>query len=115
MYTALIPFRNLLLPARILGVVIVLWNVGGIIAAFTICQPFSYNWDQSGVGHCGSQPLYYTWLGIINVITDVLMLGLPLPFLYNLQMKTQKKVTLLLMFSVGFMCVQIQIHCTRRF
>ncbi|KAH8655219.1 hypothetical protein BX600DRAFT_482824 [Xylariales sp. PMI_506] len=110
MYTALIPVQKLIWPARILGGVIILWNVGGVIAAFALCQPFSYNWDQSQPGHCGSQPLYYTWLGIINVITDVLILVLPMPFLYKLQLRKGKKIALLGLFSVGFITCAITIY-----
>ncbi|RDW67036.1 hypothetical protein BP5796_09785 [Coleophoma crateriformis] len=110
MYTAIIPIRALVLPARFIGLFIILWNASSIIAAFALCQPFSYNWDQTGEGHCGSQPSYYFWLGIINVITDVLILALPMPFIYNLQMRLQKKLLLLGMFSIGIITCGITIY-----
>jgi hypothetical protein len=104
MYITLIPVNALIQPARVIGVFIILWNSASIVAGLAICQPFAMNWDQTiEGGRCGDQTKFYMWLGIINVIVDVLILGLPMPFLYKLQLPLRKKILLLGMFSVGFM------------
>jgi hypothetical protein len=104
MYTSLIPVQRLIIPAGILGLLTVLWNLGSFIAGLTLCQPIARNWDMTITdGFCGDQVMYYMWLGIINVVTDIVMLLLPLPFLYNLNLKLRKKVVLLGMFSIGFL------------
>lgn len=44
-------------------------------------------------------------LAVINIIADMIVLVLPMPYIYRLQLATYKKVTLLFTFGVGFMYV----------
>jgi hypothetical protein len=103
MYSALIPVTALIHTCRGLGVFIVLWNVGSIIGALTNCRPFSYAWDTYQEGSCGDWRLYYMILGVFNVIIDVAILVLPVPFLMKLQMPISKKLALIGIFSIGWM------------
>lgn len=70
--------------------------VDGIIVCFTICQPFSYQWDPSSLGKCGNWLLVYKVYGIPNILTDLAILALPLPMLSRLQMGKAQKMGLLL-------------------
>ena len=72
--------------------------------AFFMCQPFAFNWDQTiPGGHCGNQVLSYKYTGAINLITDVVVLVLPMPYLYSLQLAVYKKVVLMVTFAIGFL------------
>lgn len=67
---------------------IALWALGTIMAGCLICRPFAMNWDQTiPGGHCGNQVLSFTVTGILNLVTDLMVLTLPLPYLYKLQMR----------------------------
>lgn len=105
MYQTLMPIPRMKLAVRVVGGFVITYNVCGFIAGLVICQPYSKNYDWAGVivGKCGDVKTYYEWLSAINVISDVIVLLLPLPFVYNLQMQLRKKIVLFLMFSVGFM------------
>ena len=105
MYSTLMPVRNMILSVRIVSGFVVLYNVSGFITGLAICQPYAKNYDWRGeiAGSCGDVKVYYEWLSAINVVSDVVILLLPLPFVYNLQMALRKKIVLVLMFSVGFM------------
>src|SRR5690606_23842621 len=104
LYTTLIPVRKMIIPARALAIFIILWNTGNILGQFLICRPFAMNWDQTiPGGTCGSQRDYYFTQGVINIITDILMLALPMPFLFNLQLPLLKKLVLMGMFAIGIM------------
>ncbi|KAF4765332.1 hypothetical protein N7455_004913 [Penicillium solitum] len=82
--------------------VIVAWTIGTILAGCLICRPFAYNWDQSiPGGSCGNQVTSFTVTGIINLLTDVVVLVTPMPLLYGLQMATYKKVTFITIFGLG--------------
>ncbi|CCC06237.1 hypothetical protein SMACR_00454 [Sordaria macrospora] len=55
----------------------------------------------------------FTITGVLNLLTDVVVLLLPVPYLYGLQMRTYKKVVLMGVFGVGLLtCVVsgIRIH-----
>jgi hypothetical protein len=103
MYAALIPVKSMILACKILGAIIIAWNVGDIIGGFLICRPLARNWDFTIRGTCGSQPNYYFAMGIINIISDIFLIGLPMPYLYRLSMPTKKKLMAAGMLSIGIM------------
>lgn len=47
----------------------------------------------------------FTITGVLNLLTDVVVLLLPVPYLYGLQMRTYKKVVLMGVFGVGLLYV----------
>ncbi|KAM0274945.1 hypothetical protein ACHAQH_007713 [Verticillium albo-atrum] len=111
MYMSIFPVRRVILPCKILGVFIILWNIGGILGGVLVCRPFAMNWDQTiPGGKCGNQPMYYMALGVINILVEVTMLALPLPVLYKLQMPMRKKIVTIGMFSIGFATCAITIY-----
>lgn len=78
------------------------WAIGTVLAGLLICRPISMNWapDTPG-GTCGDQVLSFTITGVINLLTDVAVLAMPMPFLYKLQLPLYKKLVLVGVFSVG--------------
>jgi hypothetical protein len=82
--------------------VIVMWAIATILAGFLICRPFALNWDQTLEGSCGNQVASFQGTGVINLFTDVVVLLLPMPFLYRLNMALYKRLVLIGVFSVGF-------------
>ncbi|KAK8128809.1 hypothetical protein PG984_009917 [Apiospora sp. TS-2023a] len=80
------------------------WAIATIVAGCLICRPISKNWDLTMTdGYCGDQVLSFTVTGAINLITDVMVLVLPLRNLYKLQVPTQQRVVLVGVFSLGFL------------
>ncbi|KAK0622953.1 hypothetical protein B0T14DRAFT_158494 [Immersiella caudata] len=103
MYTTVISVRKMVIACRVVGAIIILWNIGGALGSLLMCRPFALNWDKSLEGTCGDNRLYYMWLGAINVVAEAVILLLPVPFLYQLQLKPAKKVVVIALFSVGWM------------
>ncbi|TID21244.1 P-loop containing nucleoside triphosphate hydrolase protein [Venturia nashicola] len=110
MYTALIPMQSMIRWAQGIGLLIILWNISNILAAFLICRPLARNWDLTVPGTCGSQPRFYFSMGMVNIVTDIALIVLPIPYLYGLQMSMQKKLIATGMFSVGIMTWVITIY-----
>lgn len=108
LYMTLMPMRSMIVPARALGGFIIVWNVGNIIGQLLICRPFALNWDQSIEGTCGSQPTYYFVMGMFNIVMDIIILAMPMPFLMKLKLATRKKLVLVGMFAVGIVWVHPQ-------
>lgn len=84
-----------------IGVVIILQGVISFILAFTICRPFKYFWTQAvdvTGGSCGDVMLFYKSYSIPSLITDLVMLVLPWPILFKLQMPLSEKIGLVLTF-----------------
>lgn len=101
MYTSLIPVPSMIKWAKGIGALIIAWNVGNIIAGFLICRPLARNWDFLIPGTCGSQPNFYFAMGMVNLITDLMLIVLPMPYLYNLRMAMRKKIIAGGMLSIG--------------
>ncbi|TLD20406.1 hypothetical protein PspLS_08624 [Pyricularia sp. CBS 133598] len=112
MYSMLMPVRNMVLAVRCTAIFLGLYNLSGVIAGFTICQPFSKNWDVTGQepGHCGDVRLFYQWLSGINVFCDLLLFLLPMPVLYTLKLAPRKKIVLAALLCVGVLTVIITIY-----
>ncbi|KAF2111379.1 hypothetical protein BDV96DRAFT_614721 [Lophiotrema nucula] len=101
MYHSLIPMKSLLRWAQGIGMFVILWNICNIIAGFLICRPLARNWDFAIPGTCGSQPNFYFSMGIVNIITDIFILGLPLPYLYRLKMAMKKRLLAMGLLTIG--------------
>jgi len=51
-----------------------------------MCRPLAYHWDKSiPGGKCGNIMVGYKYFTIPNLLTDIIMLILPLPAIYKLQ------------------------------
>lgn len=101
MYSALIPTPTMIRTSIGFGAFIIVWCIANIMAAFLICRPLARNWDFAMPGTCGSQPDFYFTMGIINLITDAILIGLPMPYIYKLAMPMRKKLIAMALLSVG--------------
>ncbi|KKZ62461.1 hypothetical protein EMCG_03124 [[Emmonsia] crescens] len=115
----LIKFSILLFYRRIFGMNWAMWICfglsGGYYVACTItlivaCQPISYYWTQvedAKSGRCLFHPhVFYLGNAAANVVTDVLILLVPIPLVWKLQMPTSKKLLVCSLFLLGtFVCV----------
>ena len=85
----------------------------GIVAAYGIafafvcifnCIPMSTiwtNWDGEHTGKCINFNAFAWAHAIINIILDVVLVGVPIPELLALSLSTKKKVFIIMMFSMG--------------
>lgn len=109
----------LLLYFRIFGVVkkfrhalwisafiIVGYWIATTILAFLGCTPFAYNWNKKIEGRCVHLVDFFRWNGICNLLIDFLVLLLPLPMVWRLNVARRAKLELSGIFLLGlFVCV----------
>lgn len=76
-----------------------------VLIGFLICRPVEKNWDPTAEGVCGDRIAGYTAVSVVNVIVDILMLVLPLPMVFNLQVKRGYKVGLFSVFGIGIVTI----------
>lgn len=82
--------------------IVVIYNIWGFISEMTICVPLSKLWDDRGYGTC--HPITFTYAVIgLHIATDFLIFFLPIPVFVNVKMTRAKKLTVLAVFTVGFM------------
>ncbi|RDW77905.1 hypothetical protein BP5796_05757 [Coleophoma crateriformis] len=85
---------------------VALWGVAFILVAIFQCRPIHGAWDKTVPAVCiNVQSLAYS-AAAIGIAQDLLILILPLPELQSLQMRLEKKVHTLALFSIGsFACI----------
>lgn len=75
-----------------------------LLEAFVLCKPVSYNWDKTiPGGRCANENLAYLLAGITNLLIDAIVVILPIPMLWRLQMPLCKKLGVVGMFGLGAM------------
>jgi len=75
--------------------------VFGFIATFSNCRPFNAFWNVSVEAKCTMDVMTaFRFYSIPNIVTDVVMIILPLPALYRLNVSTLAKVGVSLTFFI---------------
>ena len=84
--------------------VCIAWGIMTIIIGFAICQPLTYTWAPAGdQGHCGNIPAAWTSVGVLDVVFDLCLLILPMPWLYRLNMPWYRKLAIGAIFGLAIM------------
>ncbi|KUI69725.1 hypothetical protein VM1G_04787 [Cytospora mali] len=99
LYHRIIPgktFRNFLITTALL---VTAWALAAFFTNTFTCYPVEAQWDRTIKGTCRNYGTISLGIGIANVIIDFILLGIPLPTLWKLQMSTRRKV--LLFFALG--------------
>lgn len=78
-----------------------LWSIGNILQVFLICRPFEKTYSLTAEGSCGNQVASFIAIGAFNIVTDIIILTLPLPTVWALKMSTPAKFGLTGIFLVG--------------
>ncbi|EOA91722.1 uncharacterized protein SETTUDRAFT_80947, partial [Exserohilum turcica Et28A] len=106
------PRKQFRRAAHILLVVCVVFCIVFTFVTIFNCIPVSYiwtNWDREHKGKCINFNAF-TWShAAINIFLDSIILGIPIPELLNLSMSSQKKIYIIMMFSIGALTTVVSI------
>lgn len=102
MYTRIFIKRTDLIACWVVAALLIANCVGAMIAGFLICIPLYYLWDHTiPGGHCININAWYRWSSLMNIVTDVVMLILPLPVIWKIQSSMKVKIGLTITFATG--------------
>ena len=101
------PYR---IACYIVIVVHILQTIAVCAADVAQCQPLAFLWDKTIEG--GKCPVNATelfrWASLPNIVTDIVMLLLPLPYIWKLHASIQIKAALALTLATGSVYVHFQ-------
>ncbi|KAJ5290906.1 hypothetical protein N7478_000157 [Penicillium angulare] len=82
------------------------WYLAFQITAIFQCTPVKFFWERSlPGGHCVDSVNFYIALATTNTFTDLVILFLPMPLVWRLQISRSKKVSISAVFLLGgFVC-----------
>lgn len=82
------------------------FGIGQILEAFLTCRPFAKTWDPVLQGTCALFKTGFLADGIINIVTDLAIVLLPMRVVWRLQhVSKQRKIALTAMFALGILYV----------
>ena len=98
------------ITAWITGTVLVIWSIVTILMAIFACRPVSASWNlkQYMDPRTVCKPQAYEVLniyGFCNVVTDVLLIFMPVPLIWKMQTNRSKKIGVALVFATGSLYV----------
>ncbi|KAL8801758.1 MAG: hypothetical protein Q9182_004230 [Xanthomendoza sp. 2 TL-2023] len=107
----LLLYRRVFLPHRGGGFDWVLRSFIAVLTGFYVattfvkiweCSPRERIWNNSVRGRCVDIPKLLNTSGLFNSITDLVILLLPIKFVWNLQTSIRQKIGIVAVFTVGF-------------
>ncbi|KAK3693382.1 hypothetical protein B0T22DRAFT_449692 [Podospora appendiculata] len=101
--------QGLRLATKLAMLFVGLWSTGNFLQVFLLCRPFAASYDPRVKGTCGNQIASFIAIGAFNIVTDVLILTLPLPTVWALKMSTGTKIGLTCVFLFGLIVSVISI------
>ena len=98
------PFRWALKVAAIL---VAGWGIAGTFAVVFQCSPVKKTWELMTPGTCTIIEAQFISTASLNVLIDLVLLLLPLPVLWRLQITKRQKIGLMGVFVLGYLYVHI--------
>ncbi|KAL8725821.1 MAG: hypothetical protein Q9166_007108 [cf. Caloplaca sp. 2 TL-2023] len=106
-YVRIFAIRTFRILAYCVAAIVTGWAISVFLETFLLCRPFAYNWDPTiRPFTCGNRNAAYIGAGSLNIVTDLMVLCLPIPMVWNLQIPRRNKAILTAVFGLGlFVCI----------
>ncbi|PYI11753.1 hypothetical protein BO78DRAFT_413562 [Aspergillus sclerotiicarbonarius CBS 121057] len=102
--------RSFRICVFVVMVLVWIWAISVILETLLLCRPLAYNWDMTiSNGVCGNRNATYVVAGTLNLITDLMVMALPLPHIWKLQLSIPKRLALSFVFCLGLLVSVISI------
>ena len=96
--------RGFTIAVYVVGAVVVATGLANTFEAIFQCAPVAYKWNKSiSGGKCLDEVAFDRYISISNVVTGVVMLLMPLPLVWELNIMLRQKIALTLTFLHGIM------------
>lgn len=85
------------------------WLVGILSGVTFMCNPIQKAWKVHLPGTCLNTGILWLGSGISSLLIDILILLLPLPMLWRLQLRLTRKLQIIVVFICGYLVVVVSI------
>jgi hypothetical protein len=87
---------------------LVIYLIATTVTSIVQCTPVELAWDPSGdSSRCIDLPKFFIFNGVVALLTDLLVLVLPLPLVWGLQLPFSQKLALIPVFGIGLAIVVV--------
>lgn len=108
LYVRLFPTQTFKRVALGVWIFTLCWAISAFMSNLFQCTPVSYFWNKAQPGRCLPNALITIGLtnGVLSFVGDLVILALPFPMIWKLQINLRRKAALTGMFLLGgFVCV----------
>ncbi|MCJ1310742.1 hypothetical protein MMC25_004408 [Agyrium rufum] len=95
------PSRVFRISTLLVGLFCMAWCIGGTLATAFQCNPASAFWNGDNNSKCLSGTTLFDAVLSLNILTDVVILALPLRMIWQLHLPMRQRLTILTIFSIG--------------
>ncbi|KAJ9297322.1 hypothetical protein DTO271G3_4615 [Paecilomyces variotii] len=100
-YRRVFPTQKIRIVCNIMIAVLALYGTWTVLTAWLNCVPVAKFWDDSIPGHClNKEGLWFSNSGM-HILTDIIIMVLPMPVLKSLQLPQRQKLALMGVFALG--------------
>ncbi|KAL8637267.1 MAG: hypothetical protein Q9228_005448, partial [Teloschistes exilis] len=111
-YHRLFPVKRFSIIALITGCILIAWWISFLFAIIFSCVPVESYWNKAIVGHCINEHTLSWGITGSELVVNIIMIILPIPWLWHLRLAWTKKLALIGIFLLGcFVCIS----CVVRF
>ncbi|KAL7818735.1 hypothetical protein V8C44DRAFT_175911 [Trichoderma aethiopicum] len=110
-YLRVFPNSKLRIATQIVIGIVTLWGLGSVLMFFFVCRPFEATWNPLAGGTCSDRIATFLAVGAYNIVSDVIILALPLRTIWTLNTRSQMKVALTVLFLTGLLRVSVVASC----
>lgn len=102
-------YQNSVLVARC---ILIISFIAVVISDLAECQPFGHYWQvlPDPGGQCRQGYVNLLTNGVCNVLTDLLLVVLPIPIIVSSQMAFTRKIQLVLLFSMSILVIIVTLY-----
>ena len=77
------------------------WTVTAFLLTLLQCVPINASWDNNVHGRCINKSAFWIAYAILNILTDVAVLGIPIPQIRRLQLPLGQRCQVYFLFLLG--------------
>ena len=88
----------------LVGAIIAVWWCTSTFITIFQCHPIQFFWDREIVGDCLASRAFFIGMAVPNIVLDLVVLSIPLPSIWQLQLPRLQKAALTVVFTVGLLC-----------
>ena len=101
-YARVFPLREFKRYLYAVGALVISWWIACQGTTIFECSPIHFSWTKTpSTGHCIDFPKYFIGSAIPNIATDLVLLALPLPQIWKINLPSTQKLGLMGIFLLG--------------
>lgn len=102
LYLRIFVSKNFRIACFVSLAIVLAWSVGSVASTIWQCVPIEASWNNAITNKvCVNSDASWYQYGIINILTDVMILALPVRSIMKLQLHRRERFALLGIFALG--------------